>query len=1682
MEEINILDINQSEKIPEILNNYFPNNRKFERIGVHKDGSCLFHAFFYCMYKTYKNFNSQKKAEFIEKKRIDFSKKLKKLLNNSSIPEKLEDLKNSLITIKENEEGENVEISLDLVIDNFIEDMSNSSFWGNDEAIISLEYIYNKNIIVFQYNNDIIDLYLRAQELNRNNGSIILFNYKGIHFEPIIEITGNTKITEFKFQDKVIKNIDKKIRELHDNEGKEEETGDNDEENYDHEERKGNETVGGNDEEDYGHEERKGNEIGDNKNDEEDYGHEERKGNEIGDNKNDEDNKGDKKGDKKDDNEVNKKDDKKKGKNDDNGDDGDDGDDGNINSNGDNEEDMYSTYIKAENVKYLNNTIEVANIKIFDIDPVFIEYRPEKLLIEIVKLLSRKKINQNVMQNLYNLYQKTPYKSNINKLYNNKFVPIVSLKKIYNKEEDTDFPNINDEDLKNINYISKTNDYLIKYLNIKNNKNTSYFSLERQLYNLKKNIIFDEDKNLLNIEKNIDVYNNSILCDYNKDDEQLKINNYYSITNSQYFRLNKNQKINTIYTEENMDCKLNRISTKHNYEIIDEIIYSGDKVKIIGFITNINENINGNNIVSFEKYYSNIEDLEVGNKIIIEFNDFLINKEKINGEIESIKNGKYTIKCNIKSKKLIYDINNLNNGYFIFPENERLNTFNKKKLLEERYLIYIYKNSIEVTLNLINYTVKELINNQYIELSNLITIRENLINYGYDINNIDLDEIELINNGQNQNSINIFESHNDKRIEKIEKHINNKFSDILNFKNKKLNYLNKNKKTFSDTNLSRINFINKLKNLGLNFFIENYILMNIESEKKEYEKKKFTTDLSVKKINEINKKLSLDVNKCKKIKITYHFTSIKEIKELENTQNIEENIYVMIHLDNYRKILKKSKKKWELITILSTLSGISKCDSKMRVIYDELSDTACIYDKYEKICINSKKSKLKFTKNLLEEHIECLINIENFLEKDINNNLEVLNQYTKYVNILSHSIILKNIDFLITYVSNDNRTFIGLEDYLDFEEENLNIDNYENPGVEMIDFNEKLETNNKNDKEILELLNNILLFTGLDFSINLSNDEKLLIISNIPKFIQVIWKEINKQLSNDGMDKKEKAKYKKRYESKMQKNIIISQILILIFEKKKNIKIHKNEYNSKYLKNYSLKNLIDYFVPIVFENLFENLSESDKELYPIKNKEQLKKSSESCIKYIKDDKNFLKNFIKIETININTELWKSYKPKIIDFTIKSKSKISNYISEINLIVKKKTEEHKDIIKERNLLQFYDNIKIEKNINFYNDIILNKNIDIVNKNSKLYEILISYFKSNENILFLETELIFRNIEQNTTDLSINNINSNDIITIEDQLKSQNYLKRSNLNIYNIIGNDNEDDWDKLITFNSHILESLKDKLQINIDTIITIVNETIRDNILNDKINNEIINFINFDIKNLIVKNMYQKIKLNKSKAIEENTLKIIDTIINKSINEENSILLNDDDIKVKLENILKEMLNIDINKIFNIITPVDVIITKSIKCTQFLIYLILRLLIELYLSVIEDEYINDINIDKTEDLIDKIYEKQNNNNKNFENIEKIIKNVLTAFNTKIILNTRTFKELERYFEELREGFKSKQLEERNKLTDEERAMYQESKNILGQHLEFEFTDVNEVKIYDIEENNEEYDLVGSRDD
>ena len=377
----------------------------------------------------------------------------------------------------------------------------------------------------------------------------------------------------------------------------------------------------------------------------------------------------------------------------------------------------------------------------------YIQYSEQDFKNNLVILFKNIDYNIRLIENLYNIFQKINSNIISDKFqYNdNNLKPIIFInKKFYTnenvdkKKEELDDKIINNDN----NSIIKLDlsEYLLQRNNIMQN---SYNIVQNQLYNLDKP--FEDDNNnikLLNYQNYIPSYDRDTLTSC-------------IFENSDNFNKNDYQCVNI----ENEPIKLEtfRILSPKSITFDKTTIdyYNGDNVKIIGYINKIPSIDDEYKIFNLNKYFEDVDGLEVGDKLDIYFNIKLDNV-KIEGTINSIKDNKLNIKLdkkikiyNISTKVLIYDKNSDDNDFYIYPQKEE-NVYYKNMLKDNIIAFKFSKENFEKSALFIFPNIYQLIS-YYDDILNYNNVKKILSENHYNIDNLNENDINLIYNKLEKN-------------------------------------------------------------------------------------------------------------------------------------------------------------------------------------------------------------------------------------------------------------------------------------------------------------------------------------------------------------------------------------------------------------------------------------------------------------------------------------------------------------------------------------------------------------------------------------------------------------------------------------------------------------------------------------------------------------------------------------------------------------------------------------------------------------------------------------------------------------------------------------------------------------------------------------------------------------------
>lgn len=1660
-EILNALDPGEVKNIPSSISNVLPPKRNFKRIGIHGDGSCLFHSFLYCYDEEYRNSKDEVKQKIIGKKRDSFAKKVTEIFKKGGkIPTELINLNNVL---NQNE-----------TLDKFLKEIADTNEWYGEEAIILIEYVYKINIVFFQHIKKKTNIYCRAHSsnnINKKQDIIILLNINNVHFEPVVEFDKNNKhITNTKFSSN--NDVSKKLLEeiLLKCSPKKEEGSIEIHDSLSESSNNSNENSS----------------IEDNSTTEDENSNSEDENSESNSNADNSDAVSD------------------------------------INTNSDADDYTVKIINKSNVVFDLNNSqnavADHVKVQVVDKSNPFINYSDEKLSIEIAKLLyNNVSDNKNKLYNYFHLYNhKSVYASYA--ILNSTYIKVIPICKAYKKlyfdeDEMTEFEG--DENL-----LSTTQDFLSQRYNIIGNReninnmenvntdSVSYFDQQKRLYDFENNAIYLGN---YNYKPNA---NNEILSDCllpgnsNSNPNCININENHSKFKQQIRVLTK-QTVNTRYTEQKLDCSMGREASNALYLDLNEVLYQGDNLEIVGFNINNNAKLQ-TKIINFKEYFNNLKTLKVNDKVYIEFNDNLINNERTTGLITSLTNEQLQVRpdTNILSeqKTLSYNLKILNNGFFIFKRPE--DSFNKHIILAQNSIVLLYRN-IDVTLSLINYTISELLSRWMDNIYNLNDALEYLNMYGYDLKDLSFTDSQLLNKILQKNVMQIGKAVSGNKMYKVSKlKFSNIISQYLNYNDdivKGLLYINE--FDFVNTNLNRISLLNKQYDLGYIYFLSKFTLNIFKAENKYYEQLEIKANMeeSSKLLNQL--RANKEVKECARIKITLHLTSMQELKSKLN--NEFDNKYAMIHYNEYKKIYKLINKEWTFQTILGPDNSLASCDNKVYSFYDNVKEHS-IYDPHSKKCVDAMNLKILCKLDLLENHIKTLEDINKF----VNNAQLEIEKYSNYIISLKNiSKITKSV-FEIKYADNDKRLFTGNKEHVDFDDMFLNLENFDNPGVQAITGNKNIKFNNQETRKYYNDIEILLLEIGL----SLSPTEILVLANTVPSVIDFNKNVINLTFSKGKLTQENQQKKQKALNDlTSQYNIyiyILALIVNVITNRKNNTVIKTTYLNKDIIKLFSLDDL-EKLVKFFSEFLVKFNNETPNKFIPNKqSKELLIKLLTITIAKAKESKiltlyNSL--FIKESESKKINNLWNMFKPKLISCNKNISSSVGKYICNLNL----------ELVKYRNLV-YNNNYNV---VYYFDEILINSDINYhKNNNNKHTNLLGSapqdIFISNQ--LYFSTKRLDINIVVLKLNLSKNVLNITNAPgkpSVAQKLSNHAIFNKYNdINIAELLYTSNADHWNKLIDHNNTLYNFITDKSNMNditfkeqIEDFIISFNNLGKDPKYIEKINKEFCSFMMFDLKHILssVFGIVKKPRVNKK--IYPNKEKIMN-IIEKY--KKNTELLtdfsNNEKMFDKFEQLLLNINKVSIEEIINTVNAGEQEeklnktnesrLNSEIKKLFIMTYYLLKVIMEIYLFAVNDEDIiltNNDNLEEynkvhaehlyTEKFTDNNYKVVNpiaiingyitskpENQTLYRQLNEIVIVILKKLRTKIIQNIRSPEELKLTMEKLRETAKKKELNYLNNMTDEERSDYIINKKLLGiQTIDY---------YYNEESNSGEENIIGKNPD
>ena len=1344
----------------------------------------------------------------------------------------------------------------------------------------------------------------------------------------------------------------------------------------------------------------------------------------------------------------------------------------------------------------------------------YIQYSEQDFKNSLVILFKNHDFNIKLINNLYNIYHKIDNTIITNKFkYNDSnLIPIIFInKKFYTNElsikTNETFDNIINNENENIIKL-ELSDYLNKRETIIQD---AYDIVQKQLYNLDKP--FEDDNNqikLLDYQNYIPTYDREILtsCIFSNPDDSVEYMNYQCVNiNNEPIKLERFRIISPK-------------SITFNKTTID--LHNGDNVKIIGYINkppSINEEYQ---IFDLDKYYDGINELEKGDKVNVYFN-IKLDKVKIKGEVNSIKDNKINIKLdekikieNILTKLLTYDKNSNDNDFYIYPINEE-NVYYKNLLKENIIAFKFSKKNFEKSALFIFPNIYQLIS-YYDDIVNYNNIKKILTDNHYNINNLDDNDINLIHSILEKNVTLIENKPEDElknKIFNLKELKPDKFS-LLNLKDLPDHYL-KYYNLIEDTEDNRYKFITMHNDLGYIHFL-NKLKLQIIEDYKEVKDNDFKEELKKLKVELLGIEEKLErfkENDCNQIQIDKFYYDVSQFENEKDTKKYEDKYVVLID-NNISTLYLMDRGNWKKIRIIDDKNEVKICDGKY--YFEEIKENRCAYDDINKLCekrdvINLKRkleiiqNQINFTKDLKKfksKYEDYVKSIDNTIEK----NKSIVNNEFKYKQVSYKKKIIQN-------------KYIGNEDYVDFSEqfENIDTNNLEtfNP------LNSTTEIHNPYKDEINFLfIEKILINIGFELNLN----EKLYIYESVDFLTNESFKKKIQSL------KKQKPKLSNQtlikefaYEKERMNLLVIAGLIIIIIQ----IQFPNVEFKKIYNKcsdNFNIdgyprnkdegeKQLYKYVLCVISESNDFNYNFNSKD-----NKYKLKDVwLKNTITFILQRKDFLKNTLENKTDinetqipNVN-QIWTGFKPEL---NIKNKptNLISKYLYDIHNVVNKSKILNFNVFKKPLKSNICCLEKVNQDINYYN--LIKNNIDYNDYNSKfksdtinkliVNEIFINIIKrklyanfDNKNIFTKENIITFRNAK--SYKLNKPQLNYFDFTEkITKILNNQSNIQiKNDENLKNIIENlDKNNSWnnfstkieelfDDIITFTeNNSSQSLTSEIKNDLKDYFITLSDLDEEDDLN-YLKRILQKFINSKISSIIhkIKNykVINKIDIKKTKFLENKDIYEIDIAKNKDrvnifIEQiQHLSTFKNFNFDIILENI--NCSTIDINLPNNNKNADIDNLTKNI---YILSYIFLNIILYIYSSLLYDK---PQSFDK--DILNKIGDLPNIDT--FDNIiiiADIVSFILTEFRDTIKNNLIHKEKLQSKMDKLREERKNMKLNIFEKLDVDEADTMKLLKDIVGIEYDYEkentrteFTpDVNtEINIQELtnqEEENENY--------
>ena len=738
-------------------------------------------------------------------------------------------------------------------------------------------------------------------------------------------------------------------------------------------------------------------------------------------------------------------------------------------------------------------------------------------------------------------------------LLDNNINPIINVNKIFTLNNNESYNIEINESIEK----EELETYFSEMENIKNSRST-YENKMNRLFELFKPFIDDNDfLNNLNYSKYIPLFDRDSIshCILNNNQDCVDLDNNkidiekFRLLSNRIFKLNKNRTLT---------------------------LYNGDNVKLLGYISSFPKNKNFRKF-DMSKYYNDIEQLEINDKVKIYFNitndTIKENNYNINGTIISIKNSKIDIeldksiilKDEIKTNKLSYYKNNNFNNFYIYLEEEEDNIYFKKQLIDDLESIAFQFPESEQKINIKddpNYqkylsfilpNITELIS-YYNNFFNFEDIQEILNNYSYNINNLHKDDIEIIYNKFKSNiekyenlnkdsikNLSIVKKTESKKQEiKLDK-INQK---ILNIDNTPYEEYNKN---YIDNIENRILYFNKQKDLGYSHYLE-LLINSLESKINDIQDEDFNKQLE--NFRGEKKNLEREIKKykdieCNTIEIHKFYHNENDFNNDQGKQELN-NKYVILNTANGISILYIMKNgSWNRENIIDSndVDSIKYCDGVY--YYKKIKENICMYDDLESLCQKRDHITNKRKLEIIELQIEIIVDLISFKK----HNKSYIKELKKYKENLKNITNIESTFEQVKYIKKRKLgNYIGDAEYIDVDKIYNNMEQFNEQEYTPIPFLESTKQKDipYRDTNNFKLIENILDILGFNFK----DLEKIHIYKCIDYFSDILLKTtINNYKKQNNKKTKELDNnqiLRKIYNNDDEINKIINRNLILI--------------------------------------------------------------------------------------------------------------------------------------------------------------------------------------------------------------------------------------------------------------------------------------------------------------------------------------------------------------------------------------------------------------------------------------------------------------------------------------------------------------------------------------------------------